>query len=43
MTWELLGVNGKRDSRATGSYHLGILIFQLKLRENSEQKSHLKL
>ena len=33
MTWELLGVNGKRDSRATESYHLGTLIFQLKLGE----------
>ena len=33
MTWELPGVNGKRDSRATESYHLGTLIFQLKLGE----------
>ena len=33
MTWELLGVNGKGDSRATESYHFGTLIFQLELGE----------
>ena len=31
MTWELL-VEGKRDSRATESYHLGTLICPLKLK-----------
>ena len=28
-----MGVNGKRDSRAIESYHLGMLICQLKLGE----------